>query len=297
MDMNRMIPTPKPTATPAMPEPPLPLSVTRSVSRRRRLRAKSPTMSCRTPSRSRRAIITSWRSTDDNLSMSLMLDALRPAYRAATPFSVLSSNTRYPTRCFGWRTSLIAADSAAGSSAAETTRTLGRMESVAFAPPRALSPISALAIRAPNPTPVASMIAMWRTLLDAPVRAISTEAPKIAVINAGTASVPMMNQRERTRSRNSRFATMKILLSMARHPRLDASSADALQEDLMERRLHQLEPFDLRAAIDEPTQQNLRIRTWCQLQLEVVVGVIDLLHELVIAQQLTDAIVCSAGEQ
>ena len=40
--------------------------------------------------------------------------------------------------------------------------------------------------------------------------------------------------RVRTRSRYSRFATMKIFLSMAAHPLFDAGHADALEEDLME---------------------------------------------------------------
>ena len=55
-----------------------------------------------------------------------------------------------------------------------------------------------------------------------------------AAINAGTASVITMNQRDRTRSRYSRLATMKIFLSMAGHPCLDARGADTLEEDLME---------------------------------------------------------------
>ena len=69
-----------------------------------------------------------------------------------------------------------------------------------------------------------------------------------------------MNQRERTRSRYSRLATMKNFLSMAGHPRFDARGADALEEDLMERRLHQLEALDVRAGVDQPAQQHLRDR-------------------------------------
>jgi hypothetical protein len=42
-----------------------------------------------------------------------------------------------------------------------------------------------------------------------------------------------MNQRERTRSRYSRFATVNSL-SMSGHPRLDALRADTLKEDLMQ---------------------------------------------------------------
>ena len=81
---------------------------------------------------------------------------------------------------------------------------------------------------------VVLMIVMWRTAfyafpLDA-AYAIMTEKP---AITAGTSSVTAMNQRERTRSRYSRLATIKIFLSMTGHPRLDALGTDTLEEDLV----------------------------------------------------------------
>ena len=67
----------------------------------------------------------------------------------------------------------------------------------------------------------------------------------------GAERVLKMNHFERTRSRYSRLMTTKSL-SMAGHPRLDARGADRVEEDLVERRLHELEALDDRAGVDEP---------------------------------------------
>src|SRR5215831_18536024 len=107
----------------------------------------------------------------------------------------------------------------------------------------------------------------------------------------------IMNARVRTRSRYSRLATMRTFLSMARHPRLDARGADTLEEDLMERRLHQLEPLDVRARVDQPTEQELRIGVRCELQLEEVVAVVDLAHELRVAKHVPGAVVRTAAKR
>src|SRR5438128_9131502 len=119
------------------------------------------------------------------------------------------------------------------------------------------------------------MIVMCRTAFVALPRdaayAINSENP---AITAGTSNVPTTNQRVRTRSRYSRFATMRIFLSMARHPGLDAFGTDTLDEDLMERRLHELEAFDVRAGIEQASQQNLWVRRRRELELDVVVVVV-----------------------
>jgi hypothetical protein len=62
---------------------------------------------------------------------------------------------------------------------------------------------------------------------------ISFGAPTMRRRNAGPSSVPMMNQRDRTRSRYSRLNTT-ISLPMSRHPLLDAARPDTLQEDLVQ---------------------------------------------------------------
>src|SRR5689334_22123662 len=99
-------------------------------------------------------------------------------------------------------------------------------------------------------------------------------------ITAGMSSVAMMNHRVRTRSRYSRLATMKTFLSMAGHPRLDALGTDTFEEDLMKGGLHQLEPFDVGARVDQSPEQLLRIRRRSELDLEKVRVVVDGANEL-----------------
>jgi len=75
---------------------------------------------------------------------------------------------------------------------------------------------------------------MFRDETLAALRAVTQAGiRKMAVMNTGTNSVITTNQRERTRSRYSRFATTQNL-SMTGHPRLDALGADTLDENLME---------------------------------------------------------------
>src|SRR5262249_32161784 len=122
------------------------------------------------------------------------------------------------------------------------------------------------------------------------------EIAKMAVINAGTPSVLRMNQRERTRSRYSRFATVSSL-SMAGHPRLDARGADTLKEDLMERGLHQLEAIDARARLNEALQQHLRVRVGRGLALEEFVVGVQLRHELRVARDVIHAVTRAAADR
>src|SRR5262249_48286256 len=111
------------------------------------------------------------------------------------------------------------------------------MESLAR--PSVESVLSVVAICSPRPTPVASRIAMLRSALpDALLRAAMYTGKSIAPEKiAGTRSVITMNQRDRTRSVYSRFATTNILarLPMAGHPCFDAGGADALEENLVQR--------------------------------------------------------------
>src|SRR4029077_16010870 len=87
--------------------------------------------------------------------------------------------------------------------------------------------------RWPSPDPVASSMTMFREEALAALRAVTHAGMRnIAVMNTGTNSVITTNQRERTRSRYSRFATTQNL-SMTGHPRLDALGADTLDENLM----------------------------------------------------------------
>src|SRR6185437_3359908 len=198
--------------------------------------------------------------------------------------------------CLGCSTSAVVARSCAGSCAALTLTT--RVTTLSVLPePSELSAISALATRSPMPVPVASMTVMWRRLLEAPRDAMYIGIASAATASAGTASVPRMNQRERTRSMYSRFATAINLLSMSGQPLFDASRADALQEDLMQRRPHQLEALDVRARLDEPAQQHLRIGGRRQLQLEKVVVLVQLADQRRVAQHAPHAVVRAARER
>src|SRR5512143_2826987 len=157
--------------------------------------------------------------------------------------------------------------------------------------PSVESAYMALAIRSPRPVPVASRMRMWPSWLDTlPRAAIQIGKRKAPAMSTGTSSVIAMNHRERTRSRYSRLATTKILLSMARHPGFDAARADALYENLMQRRLHQLESLDARARVDQAAKQRLRIGAGRHLDLEESVVLVEFLDERCVAQHGSDAI-------
>src|SRR3954463_7168515 len=85
--------------------------------------------------------------------------------------------------------------------------------------------------------------------------------------NTGPSSVPMRNHLDRMRSRYSRLNTTPSLRTstLATHSLLDASGADFLKEDLMQRRLHQLEALNRRSACDDALQQHLRVGTRSEL--------------------------------
>src|SRR6185503_11327683 len=172
-------------------------------------------------------------------------------------------------------TSCVAASSAAASWPGLTSRTAGPMLPD-VAGPRVLSAARFAATRAPSSAPDASRIAMFRTSAVGFDRVASQAGKSMAAeSNTGTMKVMTRNQRERTRSVNSRFATISSLLSaMSAHPRLHAGHADALQEDLVQRRLHQLEPFDAGARVDQATQQPLRVRVRRELDLEKARGLV-----------------------
>src|SRR5947207_1814572 len=115
-------------------------------------------------------------------------------------------------------------------------------------------------------------------------------------MSTGTSKVIAMNHRDRTRSKYSRLATTKIFLSMTRHPGFYGARADALNEHLMERRLHQLESLDARSGVHEPPEQRLRIRVGRQLDLVESIVFVEALHETRIAQDRADAIQSAVGQ-
>ncbi len=85
---------------------------------------------------------------------------------------------------------------------------------------------------------------MFATSSDAFVRSASSggrmsSTPK----STGPKIVVKMNHLLRTRSRYSRLMTTQSL-SMACHPHFDAGGADFVEEDLVQRRLHEFESLD-----------------------------------------------------
>src|SRR5947208_413691 len=114
---------------------------------------------------------------------------------------------------------------------------------------------------------------MWATSRDPSLRSpINRGAATMSSRNTGPSSVPMMNQRERTRSRYSRLNTTSSL-PMSGHPLLHPVRAHTLEKDLMQRWQHELEPGDRHAGVDHPAQQLLRVGARRELQLVVAIVV------------------------
>src|SRR5512144_2023936 len=121
---------------------------------------------------------------------------------------------------------------------------------------------------------------------------------KMPVMKNGMMIVVIAKARVRTRSMYSRLKIARNL-SMAGHPRLDARvcGTDAIEEDLMKGRRDQLEAFDPCAGADEPLQQLLRVGALRELDLEVAVVVVHLLHEAPVAQHVADAILRAVDQR
>src|SRR5688500_9067634 len=132
-----------------------------------------------------------------------------------------------------------------------------------------------------TPSPVFGAPIPTVELMSAPlfVLIVSHAGTIISAANSsGPKTVAMMNHLVRTRSMYSRLMTAQSL-PMARHPRLHALGADFLQEDLMQRRLHQLESLYSCSAADDGAQQLLRVGARLELHLKEPVRVVDALDQ------------------
>src|SRR5688500_161810 len=107
-------------------------------------------------------------------------------------------------------------------------------------------------------------------------------------MKTGPRRQPMMNARVCTRSRNSRRITAHNL-ALTTHPLLDAFRADRLEEDLVQRRLHQLEARYGRSSGDETLEQTLGSCVACKLELEELVLVVHVRHERRVGEHGRDA--------
>src|SRR3990172_4792384 len=112
----------------------------------------------------------------------------------------------------------------------------------------------------------------------------------------GPKIVVMMNHFVRTRSTYSRLITAQSL-PMAGHPRLDARRADPFEEDLVQRRLHELEALDARARVHETLEQRLGIGAPLKRDLEEAVRVVHALDHPVVAQHLAHELRPAVGER
>src|SRR5688572_26971113 len=119
----------------------------------------------------------------------------------------------------------------------------------------------------PRPLPVASITTVF-VRSTAPRERIDSQAGTIisAANNKGPKKVEIRNHLVRTRSVYSRSKTAQSL-PMAADTLLHTFRAYALQKDLVERRLNQLEPLHARAGSDYPAQQLLCVGTGRELEL------------------------------
>src|ERR1035437_7759666 len=181
-------------------------------------------------------------------------------------------------------TAFTAESSATDSRSGDTTFTRGAGEAGKLLP-------SAVRTRAPRPVPVASRTTTL--VMSLPGRCFMEMYAGNTMItprNTGPSRVPMRNHLERTRSRYSRRNTTPSLRmsTLATHSLLDASRADFIQEDLMQRRLHQLEALNRSAGLHDAAQQRLRIGARCELDLVEPVRVVGARHERPIGEDVRD---------
>src|SRR5580704_18295964 len=212
-----------------------------------------------------------------------MADALRPLYRAVAPARVLSVSTRYPTH-LSCMTAFNACASAVGASSRETTCNMAFEVSVETPAPRLPT------TRCPRAVPVSSRTMMWEASAETPACCVSTIWPMLMPPkNSGPRIVANRNHRDRTRSRYSRRITTPSL-PMAGHSFGDADGADPLEEDLMQRWLHYLEPRDLGAGAHEALEQLLRRCVRRQLDLQRTLLAIHAIDERAIREHVLDRV-------
>src|SRR5207244_3727380 len=110
----------------------------------------------------------------------------------------------------------------------------------------------------------------------------STAASK----NNGPTSAMIQNQRRRTRSTNSRRTTAQTLRIGPPPLCVRGIRTDQVDEDLVERRLLQLEARESRARLDQRREDPLCVCVGRELELGVLTVVIDLAHERAIGEHV-----------
>src|SRR3989454_690231 len=232
-----------------------------------------PTRVGSTPWRSRRAATASRASTSCSSATSRNDDTLEARYSAVPVSPTASVTMRKPSSCF-----------APTSWVREPTPPAPAGTRVA----RKISPWpSSAATRAPNAPVVPSTTAMRRV---PPAPANSTGTTIIPPKNTGPSSAEIQNHLLRTRSTNSRRMTAQTLRT--RPSRLRPCLArrrvrpHQVDEDLVQRRLAQLEPRQPGSRTHQSGEQALRVGVRCELELGILAVIVHLLHNPLVREQL-----------
>src|SRR5882762_4697402 len=226
-----------------------------------------------TPARSRRAFSAARPSVSRSSPMSSSDDTFDARYSAVPASSSESDSNRNPSIRRA-PTSLVSESSTPGAPGMRPTTTKPRVES------------SRAATAAPN---VVVVLSTTTSRLTPPPWESNTGTRKTAAKNTGPSMAITQNDFLRTRSTNSRRMTAWTLLtgrSVARHLR-----ADQVDEDLVERRLLELEAREPGARRHQPCEHALRVRAGCELELGVLTVIVDSAHELLICKHVC----CSTG--
>src|SRR2546425_2124638 len=222
-----------------------------------------PTVPGSTPARSSRAFTASRPSTPRSSSMSRNDDTFAARYSAAPVSSVRSVRTRSPSSRLRPTSRVRESSSPA--------RSTGRATTVNVLPRASES-----ATRAPNPDAVPSTTTMD---LVPPVEAKRSGMMMIAAKNTGPRIADVQNHLLRTRSTNSRRITAQILCTRRLRPH-------QVDEDLIQRRLLQLELGQPRARRHEALEDLLGIGVGGELELGILAVVVHLAHEGSVCEHL-----------
>src|SRR5438874_1867209 len=231
--------------------------------RRSILSCARPTVAGSTPARSSRAFTASRPSTPRSSSMSRNEDTFAARYSAAPVSTVRSARMRSPSSRLRPTSRVKESNSPArGADRATIMKVL----------PRA----SESATRAPNPDVVPSTTTM---ALVPPAAAKCRGMMMIAAKKRGPRMAETQNHLLRTRSTNSRRITARILRTHRLRP-------DQVDEDLVQRRLLQLEPGQPRPRCHESLEDLLGVGAGRELDLGILPIVVHVAHQGLVCEHL-----------
>src|SRR4029077_13522680 len=241
---------------------------------------RSDTLSCAcattcgsTPARSRRAFSAKRLSASRSRPMSSIDETFAARYSAVPASNSESDTRRKPSIRFA-STSPARESSTPGAPAMRRTTTNPRVE----ARPEATAAPRSVVVRSTT-----------TRRLTPPLPERSTGARNTAAKNIGPSMAITQNDLCRTRSVNSRRTTAQTLRTGARsagHGGRPRPRPHEIDEDLVQRRLLQLELRKPRARRHEPLEDLLRVSARLELQLGILPVVVDLAHKTFICKHL-----------